>query len=222
MGLGRRPALDRRLRRTSLAEVRTLVATLLLVALTGCGADVASVAETGTPVTPPTTAVDPTEPAEPTEPADLGDDPLATLTGDEICAALPVDAASLAIGSEVAQAEAAGTGTPQCAYTYGGDSASLATFTVAAQRPEDVGGRGLQDAFDLVVAANRTVAAEDATRTPEEAEVAAGDRALRLSSDTLTLCVVASAGHLLTVVTTPDLDTTAVEALCVATADAVA
>lgn len=205
--------------------MRTPVATLLLLTLTGCGADVASVAETGAPGTPPTTATastEPSEPPEPTEPADLGDDPVATLTGEEVCAALPVDAASLALGTEVAQAEAADTDTPQCAYTYGADSASLATFTVAAQRPEDVGGRGLQDAFDLVVAANRTVAAEDATTAPEESEVAAGERALRLSSDTLTLCVVASAGHLLTVVTTPDLDATAVEALCVATADAVA
>lgn len=199
--------------------MRTPVATLLLLTLVGCGADVASVAETGAPATPPTTAAEPTEP---TGPADLGDDPVATLTGEQICAALPVDAASLAIGTEVAQAEAADTETPQCAYTYGADSASLATFTVAAQRPEDVGDRGLQDAFDLVVAANRTVAAEDAATTPEEAEVAAGQRALRLSSDTITLCVVASAGHLLTVVTTPDLDATAVEALCVASADAVA
>ena len=143
-------------------------------------------------------------------PVALGDEPLVPLTGDQVCAALAVDAATVAIGSEVAQAEPSAAQTPQCTYTYGGDSASLATFTVAAQRPVDVGGRGLQDAFDHVLEVNRDLAGGSDV---EEAEVDAGDRAVRLTGSSLTLTVVAAAGHLLTILTTPDLDSAAVEAL---------
>lgn len=171
--------------------------------------------ESASPTSEPTT--DPTTDAT-TEPVDLGDEPLVELSGPEICEALSVDDATLALGTEVSQAEAAESQTPQCTYTYGGDSATLSTFTVAAQRPDDVGSRGLGEAFDYVLDINRGLATDSGV---EEVTFDAGDRAVRLSGDTLTLSVVASGGRLLTIITTPDLDATAVEALSAAAADAV-
>lgn len=169
-----------------------------------------STSPTGTPSDPTSTA--------PTEPVDLGDEPLVELSGQEICDALSVDDATLALGTEVAQAETSESQTPQCTYTYGGDSATLSTFTVAAQRPDDVGSRGLGEAFDYVLDLNRGLATDSGV---EEVAFDAGDRAVRLTGDTLTLSVVASGGRLLTIITTPDLDATAVEALGAAAADAV-
>ncbi|MDO9456264.1 hypothetical protein [Nocardioides sp.] len=210
--------------------MRSLVVLVLLAALTACGsddepvaadqvdvADTVSTEPTSQPTSQPTT--EPTTDTPTPEPVDLGDDPLVTLTGDEVCAALTPAAATLALGTEVSQAEASDSETPQCTYTYGGDSATLSTFTVAAQRPEDIGDRGLADAFDYVLEVNRGLAVDTEV---EEADVAAGDRAARLTGETLTLAVVASGGHLLTIITTPDLDTTAVEALAATAADAVA
>jgi hypothetical protein len=200
--------------------VRTAAVALVAIgAFAACGgeeADERPVAGT------PTASAEPSEPAESTEPAepvDLGDAALLTMTAEEVCAALTVDEASLAIGTEVALAEVGTAETPQCTYTYGGDSASLSTFTVAVQRPEDVDGRGLQDAFDHVLDVNVDLGGDG---TVERADVEAGERGVRLGGATLALTVVASAGHLLTVLTTPDLDATDVEALAAAAADAVA
>ncbi|MCW2815088.1 MAG: hypothetical protein JWN84_2543 [Nocardioides sp.] len=197
--------------------VRTAAVALVAIgAFAACGgeeADERPVAGT------PTAAAEPSEPAETAEPADLGDAALLTMTAEEVCAALTVDEASLAIGTEVALAEVGTAETPQCTYTYGGDSASLSTFTVAVQRPEDVDGRGLQDAFDHVLDVNVDLGGDG---TVERADVEAGERGVRLGGATLALTVVASAGHLLTVLTTPDLDATDVEALAAAAADAVA
>lgn len=189
--------------------VTVLLAAALLTACGGEGADETPVA--ATPTAGP-------EPAEASEPVELGDAAPLTLTAEEVCAALTVDEASLALGTEVALAEVGSAATPQCSYTYGADSAALSTFTVAAQRPEDVDGRGLQDAFDHVLDLNVDLGGDG---TVERADVEAGDRAVRLSGATLTLTVVASAGHLLTVLTTADLDPGAVESLAAAAADAV-
>ncbi len=209
--------------------MRTLVALAVpvaLVALGACGTDGSdgsdgSGASDRAPVAdvPSSSTSSPSSSpsSSPTEPVDLGDADLVELTGEQICAALPVATASLAVGTEVAQAEPADSETPQCTYTYGAESATLSTFTVAAQRPDDVGGRGLAEAFDYVVGLNRGLASDTGL---EEADVDAGDRAVRLTGDTLTLTVVATGGHLLTIITTPDLDTTAVEALAGAAADA--
>lgn len=195
---------------------RAVVVLLAAGLLTACGGEGSD--ETPVAATPTTPTDSPTASPEPTEAPDLGDAAPLTLTAEEVCAALTADETSLALGTEVALAEVGSAETPQCSYTYGADSAALSTFTVAVQRPEDVDGRGLQDAFDHVLDLNVDLGGDG---TVERADVEAGDRAVRLSGATLTLTVVASAGHLLTVLTTADLDPDAVESLAAAAADAV-
>lgn len=203
---------------TSPSAVLALVVALATVSACGDETPAASTDPTGTtPVESGTT-----EPGEATEApgVDLGEAPVVALTAQQICQALPVAAASVALGTEVAQAEPSADATPQCTYSYGGDSSTLSTFTIAAQRPDDVGGRTLQDAFDYVLDLNRGLAADAAD--VDEVEVEAGERAVRLTGEALSLVVVATGGHLLTIIATPDLDVAAVDTLAAAAATALA
>lgn len=171
------------------------VAMLSVLALAGCGSDDGRASDDPTPSGTPASG-------------GLGSDAVVALTGAQICDGVSTAAVSEAIVSEVVSAEPGTTDTAQCAYTYGGDSSTLSNVTVASMAPDDVGDRGLEDAFAYVVDLNSAPASGT-----EPVEVDAGDRAVRLSGESLHLGVVATGGHLLTVIATPDVTAAQVDAL---------
>ncbi len=205
--------------------VRKLVALAAAVTLSlsvaGCGHesddDPQGADDSTAPATLPPTDPPSLDPSTDPEPADLGDAPVTALAAEDICERVPAASVTAALGTEVVSAEPERSLNPQCIYTYGGDSSSLATVSVATQRPEDVGGRTLQDAFDYVVDLNQDVG------QPSEldvVDVAAGDRAVRLSGPTLTLVVMAVEDHLVAILGAPDVDPAALDSLAVVVGEA--
>jgi hypothetical protein len=152
----------------------------------------------------------------------VGDDgrELVVLSAQEVCDAVPADVAGEALGLEVTAVEASDTGaTPQCAYTYESATGGPSNVTIAAMDTNAVGDRAGDEAFDYVADINRQTAGGAAI---EEAEVDAGDRALRFTGPAIHLGVVAVGDNLLTVIVPLDAGTDAVDSLLVAVADAVA
>lgn len=147
-----------------------------------------------------------TDPSEPTG----GDGALTTLDAQDICDAVTADIVADALGTEVESAEPSTSGTQQCAYVYGGGS----NVTVASLSADEVGGAGGDAAFDRVLEINRSVAGGTDV---DEAEVDAGDRAVRLTGGSLHLGIVSVDDLLLTVIAPPaDFDAEQFEALLVA------
>ncbi|MGB0111730.1 MAG: hypothetical protein WBP59_00780 [Ilumatobacteraceae bacterium] len=119
-----------------------------------------------------------------------------TLTGTQICERLSVSSVAADLGIDVVTAEAADTGTPQCAYGYVNDTGVMSNLTVAAMRPVDVGGTTGADAFEYVLSINRGIGGDDV----EEQEIDAGDGAVRLSGASLHLGVVRVGDHVYTLI----------------------
>lgn len=133
-----------------------------------------------------------------------------TLTGTQICERVAVESVAADLGIKVTLAEPDDSATPQCAYEYINDTGATSNLTIAAMRPEDVGGATGQDAFDYVVRINRGLAGDDA----DEQTIAAGDNALRLTGSSLHLGVVQLGDHVYTVVVpAADVDTEPVNRL---------
>lgn len=160
------------------------IAICLALAASGCGSD-----DTASPTADSMSATEsgadattPDEPTESTTPTGAAPTP----TGAEICERLTLDAVANDLGLEVTGSEADDSGTPQCAYDYTNTTGMTSNLTVAAMRPDDVGGVSGEAAFDVVVAVNRSIAGDEA----DEASVAAGDHALRLTGSSLHLGVI--------------------------------
>ena len=174
-GAGGRPALAG-LRRTAWPGCGPSSRPSCSRALAGCGADVPSVAETGAPVTtadqrrrrPSRRPRRRGASATSRSPAHRRRD-LRRAAGRR---------RGLAIGSEVAQAEAVDTDTPQCAYTYGGDSARWRRSPSPPSDPTTSAGGGSRTPSTTSSAS--TAPSPPRSRGVEEADVAAGDRAVRL------------------------------------------
>jgi hypothetical protein len=166
-------------------SITTAVATVLLA---GCSSDDdssdASV-DTVTQVTDVATGEPPTPGSAPGGDS-LPTPPGATLTGTQICERLAAASVAADLGLETTIAVPADSGTPQCAYEYPSGAGGTSNLTVAAMRPEDVGGASGEAAFDLVLEINRAVVGEGA----EEQTINAGDNAVRLSSPALHVGIV--------------------------------
>ncbi len=162
---------------------RLVIATATVVALSmsACSSDGDSTT-TAAPATDPTSTDD--------------GDAAATLTGEQICERLTVDSVAADTGLDVVLATPDDSSTPQCAYEYNNDTGALSNLTVAAMRPEDVGGLTGEKAFDYVVQINESIAGPDA----EKQEVSAGDAAIRLSGASLHLGVLRVGDQVLTVI----------------------
>jgi hypothetical protein len=144
--------------------------------------------------------------------------PLVALTDQQICDGLTADDVGAALGLVVTEAAPGGSSTAQCAYDYTTRSGTTSNVSVASLSPEvDLGGRTGDAAFDHVLEINRSLAAgTDA----EEVDVDAGDRAVRLSGESLHFGAVAAGDHLLTVIVPAgDADGEAVDALLAVVAD---
>ncbi len=150
---------------------------------------------------------------------DDSDSELEVLEAEEICDAVTAEIVGDATGLEVSQAEISTSSTPQCSYLYETDTGGTSNITVASLSPDDVGGSSGDEAFDQVLEINRTVAGGTDV---DEAEIDAGDRAVRLAGQALSLGIVSSGGHLVTIIVPVDIETDAVDALIAAVADAVA
>jgi len=148
----------------------------------------------------------------------LDGSPIEPVAGTDICSRLATDDVGTALGLEVTAAQPYDTSTPQCAYTYDSASGAASNVTVASMRTDgDLGGRTGDEAFDYVVEVNRGVAG-GTDFTEDDLDV--GDRAVRFTGDALHLGILATGGHLLTVIVpTGDTDPAAVDQLIGTMAD---
>jgi len=191
----------RQLRRCALAAV------VAMVVVAGCGSDDASEPADAADAANVSTADDPADATAADASAETSS---VTPTGAEICERLTVDSVAADLGLDVVAAEPADTATPQCAYDYTNDSGMTSNLTVAAMRPEDVGGATGSNAFDLVVEINRGMGGDDT----EEQRIDAGDGAIRLSGPALHLGVLRVGDHVYTlIVPAGDAETDAVDHL---------
>lgn len=153
------------------------------------------------------------------DPGDTAGDVAATMTGEEICERLSISSVSADLGLEILTAEPDDTDTPQCAYTYQTGTGGISNLTVAAMRPEDVGGATGQEAFDAVVEINQAIAGDDA----DHQVLDAGDGAVRLSGAALHLGILRLGDHVYTaIVPAADADADDVDRLIVSMATALA
>jgi len=173
-----------------------VVGAALVATLGACGSDSDSGADTGADVTTEAADVAATEPVDSSGEAIDNDAALAALTAEEICERLPFDSVGAALGLDVGLGEPSAMETPQCAYTYdsGGTTSNV---TVASMRPEDVGGRSAGEAYDYVLEINRGIAGD---ADVEEAQLDAGNGAVRISGPALHLGVVQVGDRVLTVI----------------------
>jgi len=133
----------------------------------------------------------------------------ATPTGAEICARLTLDSVAADLGLDVVAAEPDDSSTPQCAYNYTNGSGMASNLTVAAMRPEDVGGAIGSDAFDLVLEVNRGMGGDI-----EEQEIDAGDGAVRLTGPALHVGVLRVGDHVYTLIAPAgDVEVDAIDSL---------
>jgi hypothetical protein len=141
------------------------------------------------------------------------------VTGRDVCATLPPPAASRALGVEVDAAAPGDGATPQCTYSYVNADGNDSTFTLAAMRPADIGGRTGLEAFDYMVELSRGLAGPVSL---DQEDLAVGDKAVRITGGDVHTGVVAAGGLLLTV-TVPERDADAgqVDAAIAAVARAV-
>lgn len=185
----------RSLRRSALTAI---VATAIVA---GCGSDDAAEpagdADTAdVSSTADDTTVDSSSATSADTPANTSAADASTPTGEEICARLTIDSVAADIGLDVIAAEPDDTATPQCAYDYTNESGATSNLTVAAMRPEDVGGATGSEAFETVVEINRSLAGDDV----DEQEIDAGDGAVRLSGPALHLGIVRVGDHVYTLI----------------------
>jgi hypothetical protein len=177
----------RPLRRSALAAIVTMVA------IAGCGSDTGSepaeVADTSAVSTAGRSA-------DGTATDESSAESSATLSGAEICERLNIDSVAADLGLDVVAVEPDDTGTPQCAYDYTNASGMTSNLTVAAMRPEDVGGATGADAFDLVVDVNRGLGGDDT----DVQEIDAGDGAVRMTGPALHFGVVRVGDHVYTLI----------------------
>ena len=159
---------------------RVALAAAILIALTACGSDDASSGTDDASDTSATTAE--------------------TLTASEICERLTVASVAADTGLDVLRASPDDSSTPQCAYEYTDDTNAVSNLTVAAMRPEDVGGLTGSDAFDFVAQINESVAGDGA----DIQELSAGDAAIRISGTSLQLGVVQLGDRVFTLVIPAD------------------
>jgi hypothetical protein len=174
----------------------TVVGLLVVGALAGCASEDSGA--DGTASAPGTDGI-PSSSAAATSPAASapGDSvPSEPLTGAQICERLTKASVTADLGLEVTTIEPDDTSTPQCAYGYVSGSGATSNLTVAAMRPEDVGGATGADAFAFVVDLNRNIAGDDV----EEQEIDAGTAAVRLTGDSLHLGVVQIGDHVYTLI----------------------
>ncbi len=162
---------------------RVALAAAILIALTACGSDDAGSGTDDASDTSATAAVT----AE-------------TLTASEICERLTVASVAADTGLDVLRASPDDSSTPQCAYEYTDDTNAVSNLTVAAMRPEDVGGLTGSDAFDFVAQINESVAGDGA----DIQELSAGDAAIRISGTSLQLGVVQLGDRVFTLVIPAD------------------
>lgn len=142
------------------------------------------------------------------------------LTGAELCADLPPASASQALGVGIDSAVPGDTATPQCTYSYTNPAGDDSTFTLAAMRPADIGGRTGLEAFDYMVGLSRELAGPVDL---DERDLGVGDKAVRITGGQLHTAVLATGGHLLTLtVPESDADADAVDALATTVARALA
>jgi hypothetical protein len=123
-----------------------------------------------------------------------------TMTGTQICERLTVATVAADLGLDVAVGRPDDSTTPQCVYEYLVSEGVTSTLTVAAVAPEDTGGGSGSDAFDLVVAANRTIAGDGV----EEQTINAGDDAVRLTGSSFHVGVLAVGDRIYTLVVPVD------------------
>lgn len=185
----------RSLRRSALTAI---VATAIVA---GCGSDDAAepagdTDTAGVSSTADDTTVDSSSATSADTPANTSAADASTPTGEEICARLTIDSVAADIGLDVIAAEPDDTATPQCAYDYTNESGATSNLTVAAMRPEDVGGATGSEAFEMVVEINRSLAGDDV----DEQEIDAGDGAVRLSGPALHLGIVRVGDHVYTLI----------------------
>ncbi|WP_139979579.1 hypothetical protein [Nocardioides litoris] len=129
------------------------------------------------------------------------------LTGKQLCADLPADAAGRALGVAVESAEPGETATPQCTYGYENAAGDDSTATLAAMRPADIGGRTGLEAFAYMVDLSRGLAGPVDL---QQEDLRAGDKAVRITGGGVHTGVLAAGGFLLTV-TVPERDADAGE-----------
>jgi hypothetical protein len=172
---------------------RRLVAAL--IAVTAFAAACASDGEaTPEPVETDATIATPSVPSSDAASTAAAD--TSTLTGEEICARLTRQSVAADLGLDLVTVDAGGAATPQCAYGYQVDGGGLSNVTVAAMRPEDVGGATGTEAFDAVVEINEELAGAGA----DVQEIAAGTDAVRITGDALHLGVLLVSDHVYTVI----------------------
>jgi hypothetical protein len=133
-----------------------------------------------------------------TEPAadDADSSQSSTLTAAEICERLSIDSVAAELGLDVMNTEPDDSATPQCAYFYTNDTGATSNLTVAAMRPDDVGGATGQEAFDFVVRVNEGISGDGAERQ----DIDAGDNATRLTGASLHLGVLQVGDQVYTVI----------------------
>lgn len=150
--------------------------------------------------------------------SDLGNEPIVPLSGAEICDLIPAADVTAALGTEVPQATPFDLETPLCEYSLGGDSW---LFQISAPTPDRIGATGLQDSYDALVDLHRRTSMYGGG---EEAEIPAGDRAIRLTGadgpNAFTIAFIASGGHLLQISSPGELDLAQVDAVVVLAATA--
>lgn len=170
-------------------------AVLALATMTACSSDDGSVEP---PAADETIGIPSVVAAPDTEPDPDGTDGggASALTAVEICERLSIDSVAAELGLDVTTTEPDDSSTPQCAYLYTNDTGATSNLTVAAMRPDDVGGATGQEAFDVVVRINEGIAGDAAERQ----DIDAGDNATRLTGTALHLGVLQVGDQVYTVI----------------------
>lgn len=127
------------------------------------------------------------------------------LTSTQLCTDVPAETAAKALGLTIDSSEAGTTATPQCTYGYTNAAGNDSTFTLAAMRPADIGGRTGLEAFTYMVDLSKGLAGPVAL---DEQDLGVGDKATRITGGQVHTAVLAAGGHLLTV-TVPEADASA-------------
>lgn len=133
------------------------------------------------------------------------------MTSQEICALLPAETASAALGIADIVAAPGTTDTPQCSYQFARADGAQTDATVAALRTAgDMGGKFGDDAFAYVVEINKAAAQNEVTETPLDF----GNNAVLLTGGRLHMAIVQVGGRIITVLLNTDSgDAAAVAAL---------
>jgi hypothetical protein len=121
------------------------------------------------------------------------------ITSEDICTAVPLDAVAEATGLAITGAEASGSSTPQCAYTYSTGPGPDPNLTIAASRFTGADSPTIEQAFDGAVTGNMSMAGDEA----DKIEVDAGDEAVFVSGSSLSVGVLRAGDTLVSVIIPP-------------------